>query len=191
MSYLHCPTCACAYNLTREPACPRCGLKAGTPADPTEDILSAVEQLARAMARATPVELLQAQTILDARDAQLALPAPGAHFAPSPQLLRAVRAALDPAPEPTTQPSLLAKLFERLSPERRASWRAAASPGSAGARSAARAARSSIDAVLARLTPRLPEKTGKQSRRQAMFLFAKSQLTRFHQASMNFGRAFR
>jgi hypothetical protein len=176
VSYLHCPTCACAYNLTREPACPRCGVKAGTPADPTEDILSAVEQLARAMARATPVELLSAQSILDARDAQLALPPPGDTFrprpAPSPQLLRAVRAALDPAP-PEAPPSVLAKLFERLSPERRASWRAA------------------IDNLLARLAPRLPEKTGKQSRRQAMFLFAKSQLTRFHQASMNFGRALR
>jgi hypothetical protein len=171
VSYLHCPTCACAYNLTREPACPRCGLKAGTPADPTEDVLSAVEQLARAMARATPVELLQAQTILDARDAQLALPAPGAHFAPSPQLLRAVRAALDPTPVPA--PSPFAKLFERFSPELRARWRTA------------------LDGLLARLTPRLPEKTGKQSRRQAMFLFAKSQLTRFHQASMNFGRALR
>lgn len=192
MSYLHCPTCACAYNVAREPTCPRCGIKAGTPADPTEDILHAVEQLARAMARATPVELLSAQTILDQRDAQLALPAPGAHAAPSPQLLRAVRAALDPAPAtPEAQPSLIAKLFERFSPERRASWRAAASPGSAGARSVARAARSSIDGLLARLAPRLPEKTGKQSRRQAMFLFAKSQLTRFHQASMNFGRALR
>ncbi|MBA3498959.1 MAG: hypothetical protein H0T65_01215, partial [Deltaproteobacteria bacterium] len=53
MSYLHCPTCACAYNVAREPACPRCGIRAGTPADPTNDIISAVEQLARAMARAT------------------------------------------------------------------------------------------------------------------------------------------
>ena len=98
MSYLHCPTCACAYNVAREPACPRCGIRAGTPADPTDDIISAVEQLARAMARATPIELVAAQSILDRRDAQLALPAPGQPAAPSPQLLRAVRAALAPPP---------------------------------------------------------------------------------------------
>jgi hypothetical protein len=170
VSYLHCPTCACAYNVAREPACPRCGGRAGTPADPTDDVITAVEQLARAMARATPIELVAAQAILDRRDAQLALPAPGKPTAPSPQLLRAVRAALDPA----APPSKLDALFAQISPERRARWRAA------------------IDAALARLTPRLPATTGQRARLpQAMFLFAKSQLTRFHQASMNFGRAFR
>jgi len=172
VSYLHCPTCACAYNVAREPACPRCGVRAGTPADPTDDILSAVEQLARAMARATPIELVAAQTILDHRDAQLALPAPGAHAAPSPHLLRAVRAALEPAEVPRPQ-SRLDALFAQFSPERRARWKTA------------------IDTVLARLAPRLPAKTGVQSRRQAMFLFAKSQFTRVQKASMNFGRALR
>ena len=176
MSYLHCPTCACAYNVTREPACPRCGVRAGAPADPTDDIVSAVEQLARAMARATPIDIITAQTILDARTSQLALPAPGAPAgAPSPSLLRAVRAALDPTQEaPDAPKSRIERLFEQLSPERRAKWRAA------------------IDGALARLAPRLPAASGVANRRgYAMFLFAKSQLTRFHQASMNFGRALR
>lgn len=138
MSYLHCPTCACAYNVAREPACPRCGIAAGTPADPSEDVINAVEQLARAMARATPIELVAAQAVLDRRDAQLALPAPGKPTAPSPQLLRAVRAALDPSP---AQP-----IFATFSPERRARWRAA------------------LDTALARLAPRLPAKAGVASR---------------------------
>jgi len=145
VSYLHCPTCACAYNVAREPACPRCGIRAGTPADPTDDIISAVEQLARAMARATPIELVAAQSILDRRDAQLALPAPGQPAAPSPQLLRAVRAALEPAEAPRPA-SKLDALFAQLSPERRARWRSA------------------IDAALARLAPRLPAATGVASR---------------------------
>jgi hypothetical protein len=171
VSYLHCPTCACAYNVAREPVCPRCGVRPGTPADPTDDIISAVEQLARAMARATPIELVTAQAILDRRDAQLALPAPGKPTAPSPQLLRAVRAALEPTP---AQPSRLDALFAQLSPERRARWRAA------------------IDAALARLAPRLPAKTGARARLpQAMFLFAKSQFTRLQNASTNFARALR
>ncbi len=179
MSYLHCPTCACAYNVAREPSCPRCGIRAGTPADPTDDIISAVEQLARAMARATPIELVAAQAILDRRDSQLALPAPGKPVGPSPQLLRAVRAALDPTEPAST--GFVAQLFARFSPEQRARWR------------------TTIDAALARLAPRLPAATGVTSSRidrlkargQAMFLFAKSQFTSVQKASMNFGRALR
>lgn len=151
MSYLHCPTCACAYNVAREPACPRCGIRAGTPADPTDDVIHAVEMLARAMARATPIELVAAQAVLDRRDAQLALPAPGKPTGPSPQLLRAVRAALDPiesiGPAPA-QPRwpVIETMFARFSPEHRARWRAA------------------LDAALARLTPRLPAKAGVTTR---------------------------
>ena len=146
MSYLHCPTCACAYNVAREASCPRCGVRAGTPADPTDDIISAVEQLARAMARATPIELVAAQATLDRHAAQLPLPAPGKPMGPSPQLLRAVRAALDPEPAPTAQPRLIDQLFAQLSPERRERWRTA------------------LDAALARLAPRLPAATGITSR---------------------------
>ncbi|MDQ3338879.1 MAG: hypothetical protein M4D80_27250 [Myxococcota bacterium] len=157
MSYLHCPTCACAYNVAREPACPRCGIRAGTPADPTDDIISAVEQLARAMARATPIELVAAQAVLDRRDAQLALPAPGKPTGPSPQLLRAVRAALDPISGPTpAQP-----IFESFSPERRARWRAA------------------IDAALARLSPRLPAKAGITTRIERVKTQVKSRVHSF------------
>jgi hypothetical protein len=176
VSYLHCPTCACAYNVAREPSCPRCGVRAGAPADPTADIVSAVEQLARAMARATPIEIVAARVQLDARTSQLALPAPGQPAQPSPALLRAVRAALEP-PAPDAPPSRFAALFEHLPPALRARWRTA------------------LDAMLARLAPRLPATTSAPRTRrhayQAMFLFAKSQLTRFHQASMNLGRALR
>jgi len=97
MSYLHCPTCQCAYNVATLAACPRCGVRAGAPLDPTEDVVAAAEQLARAVGRATPVQLAQAQAELAMRDANRALPAPGALPTTAPSLLRAVRAALAPA----------------------------------------------------------------------------------------------
>jgi hypothetical protein len=134
VSYLHCPTCACAYNISREPACPRCGVRAGTPADPTDDVIRAVEELARAMARATPIELVAAGRMLDYRAKQLALPAPGRPVGPSPQLLRAVRASLD-GPKYADAP-----------PAQRAGWRVM------------------VDAAIARLAPRLPASTGIPSR---------------------------
>ena len=170
MSYLHCPTCACAYNVAREPACPHCGIRAGTPADPTDDVIHAVEMLARAMARATPIELVTAQAVLDRRDAQLALPAPGKPTGPSPQLLRAVRAALDPTPEPEAWRGVermfvpwrgVERMFERFTPERRARWRAA------------------IDAALARLAPRLPAKAGIATRIDRVKTQVKSRVQSF------------
>jgi len=94
VSYLHCPTCRCAYNVATQPACPRCGVRAGTPADPAQDVVTAAEQLARAMARATPAQLAAAEVSLDARAAQRALPAANDHGVPAPSLLRAVRTAL-------------------------------------------------------------------------------------------------
>ncbi|MBA3456811.1 MAG: hypothetical protein H0T42_27225, partial [Deltaproteobacteria bacterium] len=99
MSYLHCPTCQCAYNVANQAACPRCGVRAGAPLDPTEDVIAAAEQLARAVGRATPVQLAQAQAELAMRDANRALPAPDALRTTAPSLLRAVRAALAPAPK--------------------------------------------------------------------------------------------
>ena len=98
MSYLHCPTCQCAYNVARQPACPTCGITAGVPADPTEAVVAAAEQLARAVSRATPVQLAQAQAELAMRDATKALPAPNAIPTAAPSILRAVRAALAPPP---------------------------------------------------------------------------------------------
>lgn len=96
MSYLHCPTCRCAYNVANEPACPRCGVSASVPADPRDAVVAAAEQLARAVARATPVQLAQAQAELAMRDAARALPAPGALRTTPTSMLRAVRAALAP-----------------------------------------------------------------------------------------------
>lgn len=98
MSYLHCPTCQCAYNVAKLAACPTCGVRAGAPTDPTEDVVAAAEQLARAVARATPVQLAAAQAELAMRDAVKALPAPSALPAAATSILRAVRNAIAPAP---------------------------------------------------------------------------------------------
>jgi hypothetical protein len=102
MSYLHCPTCRNAYNVSQQPACPRCGLRPGAPADPTDDVVAAADQLARAIARATPAEIAAAEAVLDARASQLALPAGDALSATAapPSVLKAVRAALSPEPPP-------------------------------------------------------------------------------------------
>jgi hypothetical protein len=99
MSYLHCPSCKRAYNIAVDRACPVCPVPA-TLVDPAEDIVAATEQLARAMARATPDERQDAMGRMD----RLALPAPGAkpvtfHGA----MIRSIREALDPV-APTPQP---------------------------------------------------------------------------------------
>jgi len=125
MSYLHCPTCRCAYNVTTQPACPSCGIRPGTPADPTEDVVVAAEQLARAMARATPSQLADAEATLEARSERLALPAVAGASGPAPSILRAVRAALSPpAPSINAQHALLTTvvlaLLTRLVPPQRA-----------------------------------------------------------------------
>ena len=105
MSYLHCPTCQCAYNVASQAACPRCGVRAGAPLDPMEDVVAAAEQLARAVGRATPVQLCQAQAELAMRDAKRALPAPDALRFTAPSLIRAVRTALaPPAPAANANP---------------------------------------------------------------------------------------
>src|SRR5215212_2706915 len=72
MSYLHCPTCKCAYNIALTALCPNCPVPVSE-VDPAEDIVAAAERLAHAMARATPSERKQATSRMD----QLALPAPG------------------------------------------------------------------------------------------------------------------
>ncbi len=98
MTYLHCPTCQCAYNVAKQAACPTCGARAGAPTDPTEDVIAAAEQLARAVARATPVQLAAAQAELAMRDARKPLPAPSLLPAAASSIIRAVRAALAPPP---------------------------------------------------------------------------------------------
>ena len=119
MSYLHCPSCKRAYNIAVDSACPACPVPA-TLVDPAEDIVAAAEQLARAMARATPDERDDAMGRMD----RLALPAPGArpvtfHGA----MVRSIREALDPPPAPRHAPRrqpLLAmvatRMLERLAP---------------------------------------------------------------------------
>ncbi|MGE5185291.1 MAG: hypothetical protein ACM31C_24650 [Acidobacteriota bacterium] len=106
MSYLHCPTCQRAYNVATQPACPYCPV-AATVVDPSADIVTAAEQLARAIARATAAERAGALARMD----QLALPAPGA---PDPVVLRQVRAVLAPPPPapppPPRPPPLLAQI---------------------------------------------------------------------------------
>lgn len=73
MSYLHCPTCKCAYNIAQSPLCPNCPVPA-TEVDPTEDILAAAEQLARARARATPAQRQAAAARMDSLALQTVSP---------------------------------------------------------------------------------------------------------------------
>lgn len=124
MSYVHCPDCQRAYNLVGSPACPHCGVRAGAPADPVEDILVAADQLARAVARATPQELARADLRLRIRTARLALPAPDRPDYSAPTtMLGAVRTALLPAPKRTLRDKLVEAanaLLERLPPRARA-----------------------------------------------------------------------
>jgi hypothetical protein len=98
VSFLHCPACSRAYNVASHPACPSCGVRAGTPADPVEDVIAAAAQLARAVARATPEQLaIAANAVAPER----MLPAPGSRD-DGVNILRAVRAALAPPPPPPT-----------------------------------------------------------------------------------------
>ena len=107
MSYLHCPACQRAYNVATSSICPYCPVPASE-VDPTEDIVAAAEQLARAMARATPSERAAATGRLDT----LALPAPGAKPVTfHGGMLRAIREAIEPTqlpPPPKPQPLLTA-----------------------------------------------------------------------------------
>ena len=104
MSYLHCPTCKCAYNVALSTLCPNCPVPMSE-VDPTEDIVAAAEQLARAMARATPSERKAATSRMD----QLALPAPGAKPVTfHGGMLQSIRNALEPvAPPPVPKPQPL------------------------------------------------------------------------------------
>ena len=124
MSYLHCPACGRAYNVAREPACPSCRVRPGAPPpDPTEDVVTAAEQLARAIARATPAQLAAAESQLADRDARPALPAPDAVPAPSPlNVLRAIRTAISPPPAPV-HVVLLATVALALMRSARGLWR--------------------------------------------------------------------
>jgi hypothetical protein len=112
MSYLHCPTCKRAFNIAIHATCPACPVAAQM-VDPADDIVTATEQLARAMARATPDERADAMGRMD----RLALPAPGAkpttfHGA----MVKTIREALDPQPPPrvTRKQPLLERFANRV-----------------------------------------------------------------------------
>jgi hypothetical protein len=81
MSYVHCSACNRAYNLAIQPICPHCPV-AATVVDPADDIVAAADQLARALARATPAERAAAAARMD----HLALlpPPPAPPPAPAP-----------------------------------------------------------------------------------------------------------
>ena len=127
-SYLHCPACGRAYNVTREVSCPSCRHRpGGAPEDPTEDVVTAAEQLARALARATPAQLAAAESALADRPA---LPAPErttTTTAAAPSLtplsvLRAIRTTLAPPPLPV-HVVLLATMTLALLRSARGVWR--------------------------------------------------------------------
>jgi hypothetical protein len=82
MSYVHCSACNRAYNLAIQPICPHCPVVA-TVVDPADDIVAAADQLARALARATPAQRAAAAERMD----QLALlpVAPPPPLPPPPQ----------------------------------------------------------------------------------------------------------
>lgn len=99
MSYLHCPTCRCAYNLAAHPACPACGIRPGGTAElalgPVEAIVDAAEKLAHAIGRANPIQLAKARAELAARG-----------------LVKAVRAAL-PSQVPVHVPRAIEPVVPR------------------------------------------------------------------------------
>jgi hypothetical protein len=112
MSYLHCPACSRAYNLATQPSCPYCPAVA-TPTDPADGIAAAVEALARAMARATPVQRAAAAPALEGLAASAAGPQPGETSASRAP----IRNALIPAPlrhAARSRPSLTAFAFAVL-----------------------------------------------------------------------------
>ena len=84
MSYLHCPSCNRAYNLAIQPTCPWCPVPA-TVVDPAEDIVAAADQLARALARATPAQRSAAAARMDQLALQLAPPPPPPRLLPQPR----------------------------------------------------------------------------------------------------------
>src|SRR5512146_1192018 len=97
MSYLHCPTCQRAYNVAVQSACPYCPV-ATTVVDASEDIVAAADQLARAMARATPQQRAAALARVDhGALAALAPPAvtPPSPPPPRPLLARIARAVIE------------------------------------------------------------------------------------------------
>jgi hypothetical protein len=152
MSYLHCPTCKCAYNFALSTQCPNCPVPASA-VDATEDIIAAAEQLARAMARATPSERKAATARMD----QLALPAPGAKPVTfHGGMLRSIREALEPvAPPPVPKPQPLRNLPQWVSS---IVARSAAAPQARATRSGADAREPLLAAIAYAVVERISER---------------------------------
>jgi hypothetical protein len=77
VSYLHCPTCAHAYNIERDAACPRCPKPVAVlpaPLSPTAEIVACAVALSRAIRRASPAERDAARASLGLVRAALAPP---------------------------------------------------------------------------------------------------------------------
>jgi hypothetical protein len=112
VSYLHCPRCQHAYNIAVQSACPSCVT------DPTDDVVAAADQLARAIERATPAQLAAAEARLDQKRL-------GDGGSRGGSILRALRAAVPvPSPHPAILATVALALITRLTPPRRtiATW---------------------------------------------------------------------
>jgi hypothetical protein len=112
VSYLHCPRCQHAYNVAVQPACPTCVT------DPTDDIVAAADQLARALARANTDQLAAAEARVGEGGGTI---------------LRALRSAVPTAgPQQAILATVALALLTRLAPPRKtiaaraASWSARA-----------------------------------------------------------------
>lgn len=115
MSYLHCPVCSRAFNLAVQPSCPYCPAVAIL-VDPIDDVVAAVESLARALAHASPAQRAEAA----ARIKLFAVPTPDALPGAFHDAARSTHVALTPTPAPPTPRRMLATLaltvLDRIAP---------------------------------------------------------------------------
>lgn len=81
MSYLHCPTCRCAYNIATQPRCPRCPAQL----EGAEAIVAALDQLARALTNASPAEMARVHARLAERT-PVVEPEPALAIVPRPRV---------------------------------------------------------------------------------------------------------
>jgi hypothetical protein len=98
VSYVHCPTCACAYNLARDAACPRCVAAPETsppaPLSSAAELVLAATQFARALARSTAADRHAARASLRLVKDQVAATIAPPSFTRLPRLLAAAATVL-------------------------------------------------------------------------------------------------
>jgi hypothetical protein len=110
VSYLHCPRCQHAYNVVVQPVCPSCVT------DPTDDVIAAADQLARALARATADQIAAAEAHVSGGGGTI---------------LRALRSAVTTAsPHQAILATVALALLTRLAPPRKTIAARAAAWGS-------------------------------------------------------------